>query len=279
VASAHGVFQQRQDGKDAMIRSDKLNPHGRGDTMFCQRSLTAMTAGAFTIAALSFPAYAVMQDHSGRIVVAENKPEDKNKPKTNAPKAQPHVIQPRVVQPHVIQHPAGQPNGGQKNFGVQKNVHIQNNNQTQKNIQIQKNIGVQKNGNPKYVNPNNTGGPKNAHRVFTPHGKNSSVVIAAKIRSAPARGAFRTNIRGRNYSVWRSGYRARYHGGWRTFVALSALGAMTIGAYEYYPYAYIDAPQDYCDGLTEDGCQMVYDEVETEEGDAIPQCVAYCPWQ
>jgi hypothetical protein len=24
---------------------------------------------------------------------------------------------------------------------------------------------------------------------------------------------------------------------------------------------------------------MVYDEVETEEGDVIPQCVAYCPWQ
>jgi hypothetical protein len=251
--------------------------------MFCHRSLTAVTAGAFAIAALSFPAYvAVAQDHSGRIVVAENKPEDKNKPKTNvAPK----------VQPHVIQHPAGQPNGGQKNLGVQKNIHIQNNNQaqknihiekniqTQKNIQIQKNTGGQKNINPKFVNPNNTGGPKSAHRVFKPSGKNSNVVIAAKIRSAPARGAFRTNIRGRNYSVWRSGYRARYHGGFRTFVALSALGALTIGAYEYYPYAYIDAPQDYCDGQTEDGCQMVYDDVETEEGDIVPQCVAYCPWQ
>jgi hypothetical protein len=248
--------------------------------MFRQRSLTAITAGAFAIAALSLPAPVVRaQDHSGRIVVADNKPEDKNKPKSIAPKQ---------VQPHVIQHPTGQPNGGQKNFGVQKNIHIQNNNQTQKNIQIQKNIGVQKNVNPKFVNPsgaphiinpNNTGGPKTAHKVFTPHGKNASIVIAPKIRSAPARGAFRTNIRGRNYSVWRSGYRARYHGGWRTFVALSALGAITIGAYEYYPYAYIDAPQDYCDGLTEDGCQMVYDDVETEEGDVVPQCVAYCPWQ
>jgi hypothetical protein len=238
--------------------------------MFCNRSLTVLTAGAFAVAALSFPAYAaVMQNRTGLIVVAENKPDDKNKSKTVAPKQ---------VQPRVIQRPAGQP-GGQKNIQVQKNIRIQNNNQTQKNIQIQKNIGVQKTINPKFVNPNNTGGPKTAHKVFTPHGKNSSVVIAAKIRSAPARGAFRTTIRGRNYSVWRSGYRARYHGGWRTFVALSALGAITIGAYEYYPYAYIDAPQDYCDGLTEDGCQMVYDEVETEEGDVIPQCVAYCPWQ
>jgi hypothetical protein len=277
MASAGGVFQERQGCYDS--RRFKLNPHGKGDTMFCNRSLTVLTAGAFAVAALSFPAYAAMaQNRAGLIVVAENKPDDKNKPKNNAPKAQPHVIQ----------HPAGPPNGGQKNIQVQKNIHIQNNNQTQKNIQIQKNIGVQKNVNPKFVNPsgaphiinpNNTGGPKTAHKVFTPHGKNSSIVIAPKIRSAPARGAFRTTIRGRNYSVWRGGYRARYHGGWRTFVALSALGAIVIGGAEYYPYAYIDAPQDYCDGLTEDGCQMVYDEVETEEGDVIPQCVAYCPWQ
>ncbi len=101
-------------------------------------------------------------------------------------------------------------------------------------------------------------------------------MTTARIRSAPARGAFRTSIRGRNYSVWRSGYRVRRGSGWRTFVAIGALGALAIGAYEYYPYAYIDAPRDYCDGLTEDGCQMVYDEVQTVEGDVVPQCVAYC---
>jgi len=33
------------------------------------------------------------------------------------------------------------------------------------------------------------------------------------------------------------------------------------------------------DGLTEDGCQLVWQDVETVEGDIIPQCVAYCPWQ
>jgi hypothetical protein len=92
-------------------------------------------------------------------------------------------------------------------------------------------------------------------------------------------GAFRTTIRGRNYSVWRSGYRVRYGNRWRTFVALGALGVLAIGAYEYYPYAYIDAPQDYCDGLTEDGCQMVYDNVMTEDGDSVGQCVAYCQQQ
>ena len=68
-------------------------------------------------------------------------------------------------------------------------------------------------------------------------------------------------------------------GGWRTFVALSTLGAIAIGASEYYPYAYISAPAPYCEGLTEDGCQLMWQDVETIEGDVIPQCVAYCPWK
>ena len=62
-------------------------------------------------------------------------------------------------------------------------------------------------------------------------------------------------------------------------MGLSALGVLAIGAYEYYPYAYVDAPEDYCDGQTEDGCQMVFDEVPTEEGGSAGQCVAYCPQQ
>ncbi|MEP7031866.1 MAG: hypothetical protein ABI830_13105, partial [Pseudolabrys sp.] len=138
-----------------------------------------------------------------------------------------------------------------------------------------KNFGNNPNNAPKIVSPN-SGAPKVGSKVFTPRSARSNVVSAARIRSAPAQGAFRTSIRGRNYSVWRSGYRARYRGGFRTFVGLSALGILAIGAYEYYPYAYVDAPADYCDGRTEDGCQLVYDEVETVEGDIVPQCVAYC---
>jgi len=175
------------------------------------------------------------------------------------------------VAPRQIPQHAAPQGGGQKSFSVQKNIGVQ------KNITVQKNIGIQKQGGAKIIVPNG-GSTKLARRVFTPKA-NSRTVIAAKIRSAPARGAFRTSIRGRNYSVWRSGYRARYRGGWRTFVGLGTLGALAIGASEYYPYAYIDAPEDYCDGLTEDGCQMVFDEVPTEEGDVVGQCVAYCPWQ
>jgi hypothetical protein len=121
--------------------------------------------------------------------------------------------------------------------------------------------------------------PRQGNRAFTPRGVNSNVVRAARIRSAPVRGIGRTSIQGRNYSVWRSNYRVRRGNGWRTFVALGALGTIAIGAAEFYPYAYIQAPENYCDGRTEDGCQLVWEDVETVEGDVIPQCVAYCPWQ
>jgi hypothetical protein len=102
---------------------------------------------------------------------------------------------------------------------------------------------------------------------------------ARGLRSLPTRGASRTAIRGRNFTAWRSGYRARRGSGWRTFGALSALSAIVIGSSTYYPYAYISAPQPYCDGLTEDGCELMWQEVMTLEGDLAYQCVAYCPWR
>jgi hypothetical protein len=133
----------------------------------------------------------------------------------------------------------------------------------------------------KVVTPTATGhkkvSPIAAPRVVTRSGTRS--VTAARLRGVPARGAGHAVIRGQNYSAWRSGYRIRHGDGWRTFVALSALGAIAIGSSQYYPYAYISAPQPYCEGLTEDGCELMWQEVETIEGDVINQCVAYCPWQ
>ena len=102
---------------------------------------------------------------------------------------------------------------------------------------------------------------------------------ARGLRSLPTRGASRTAIHGRNFTAWRSGYRARRGSGWRTFGALSALSAIVIGSSTYYPYAYISAAQPFCDGLTEDGCALMWQEVTTLEGDLAYQCVAYCPWQ
>jgi hypothetical protein len=116
-----------------------------------------------------------------------------------------------------------------------------------------------------------------ATRTVTPRG--TRTVTAGKLRGMPARGVGRTTIHGQNYSVWRGGHRVRHGRGWWTFVALSTLGAIAIDSNEYYPYAYISAPEQYCEGLTEDGCELMWQEVETIEGDVVNQCVAYCPWQ
>jgi hypothetical protein len=117
--------------------------------------------------------------------------------------------------------------------------------------------------------------PQEKRRVFKPSGPNATVVTAAKIRDIPARGPGQFAIRGHNYSIWREGHRVRYE----TFVPLAALGVLAVGAATYYPYAYIEAPQPFCEGLTEDGCYLDWAQVETIEGDLIDQCVAYCPWQ
>jgi hypothetical protein len=130
-------------------------------------------------------------------------------------------------------------------------------------------------GGQKVVGPAGFG--NKAPRVVTPHG--TRTITASRLRGVPTRGLGRTVIGGHNYSAWRSGHRVRHGSGWRTFVGIGALGAIAIGSSEFYPYAYISAPENYCEGLTEDGCELMWQDVETIEGDVVPQCVAYCPWQ
>jgi hypothetical protein len=89
----------------------------------------------------------------------------------------------------------------------------------------------------------------------------------------------RVSVRGQNYTVWRGSHRVRYGNRWRTFGALSALSVLFIGGATYYPYAYLSAPEPVCEGETEDGCTLQWQEVETLEGPRVFQCVAYCPWQ
>jgi hypothetical protein len=123
------------------------------------------------------------------------------------------------------------------------------------------------------------GAPKIAPRVVTRKGPKAGIVTAGKMRGLPMRGAGKTFIAGKNYSVWRRDYRVRRNGRWLTFAALGTLGVIAISGAYYYPYAYIEAPQPYCEGLTEDGCELMWQEVETIDGDYENACVAYCPWQ
>ena len=100
-----------------------------------------------------------------------------------------------------------------------------------------------------------------------------------KLGHAKIRYANRVTVAGKNYSIWRRGHRVHRHGQWRTFVGLSALSAVMFGSAYYYPYAYIDVPAPYCEGLTEDGCELQWEAVPTIEGPTEFVCVAYCPWR
>jgi len=99
------------------------------------------------------------------------------------------------------------------------------------------------------------------------------------LRAIGPRSTGKAFVHGQNYTVWRGSRRVRYGNSWRTFRALSALSVLLIGGATYYPYAYLSAPEPVCEGETEDGCILQWQEIETLEGPRVFQCVAYCPWQ
>jgi hypothetical protein len=204
---------------------------------------------------------------------AQTKPDEKNKAKHPPQhKPQPKVQhKPAVVHKQNVQHK----NNIQKQNVQKHEEHKKQNVQQHQNVQQKQNVQQQQKQQPnvqhtqqKQQQKKFTGTPKK----FTP--KNNHVVNHFKLKNSNK--AF---VHGRNYSVYRQDYRIRRNGGWRTFIALGLLAPLLIGADEYYPYAYVDVPDLYCEGLTDDGCELVYDDVETDEGDLVPQCVAYCPWQ
>ena len=157
-----------------------------------------------------------------------------------------------------------QQNGQSRQHFQRKDIIKQNNPvHLQQNIQVKKKvIVVAPNGQRKFV-----GQPK----VFKP--THNHLIHKFKLK-----GANQAFVSGRNYSVYHNNYRIRRNGRFYTFVALGALAPLAIAGATYYPYAYLDVPEDYCTGLTEDGCEMVYREVETVEGGEFEQCTAYCPW-
>ncbi len=219
-------------------------------------STLLMLALFATAAVLAPTARSVAKDMSAATLeLSAQKQLDPNDPKNLKNKGNKQNFQKQNVQP--------------KQNIQKKQVIIQQNNQIkvqkQQNIQVQKKVIVVQpgGGQKKFV-----GQPK----VFKP--THNNLVYNFKLR-----GASQALVSGNTYTVYRNNYRRRYNGRFYTFVALGLLAPLAIGAAVYYPYAYLNVPANYCEGLTEDGCEMVYREVETVEGDLIPQCAAYCPWQ
>jgi hypothetical protein len=152
---------------------------------------------------------------------------------------------------------------------------------TPKQLGTQKTITT-KRVTPKVVTPKRTVTPK----VVAP--KTAAPKTVAPKTGSPTRLGLRaigptstgkTLIRGRNYTVWRGTHRVRHDGRWATLAAISTLSVILFGGADYYPYGYISATGPYCEGVTEDGCILKWEEVPTLEGSSVLQCVAYCPWQ
>ncbi len=235
-------------------------------------------AGLIAAAGLSLSTKSSAQGASPGSIELSAQQNNDNKKKKPAPKPvqrpAPHANVPHRTAPHVNVQRAPTHNNVQQN--------VPRHNAPNRFVRPPNNgpkVVTPQNAGPKVINRRTTVKSTTTVRTFTPRSPRWHTVTAGRLRGMPGTGIGHTSIRGRNYSVWRRDYRVRYHGGYRTFVALSALTALAIAGSQYYPYAYIDAPQDYCDGLTPDGCQLVWEDVQTEEGDVIPQCVAYCPWQ
>lgn len=71
--------------------------------------------------------------------------------------------------------------------------------------------------------------------------------------------------------IWWGGVR-------RTFVPLALLGTVLIGGAYWYPDAYVSITGPACGGLTPDGCELHWRDVDFVDGGGVPQCVQYCPW-
>jgi hypothetical protein len=264
--------------------------------MSCKLGLTLTTAlvlaSAGLLASVSGSAAQTARDVSQAptYVFAQAKPQNKgNAGQRSAapPSAVSRSAAPRGGGPsNVGQHSMGQRSMGQRNVGQrsmgQRNIGQRNIGQRsigQRSIG-QRSIG-QRNIGQRSIGQRNIGQRSTGQRNISQRrvGQGSVGQDGRGLQSASIRGATRVSLGGRNYSIWRGSRRVRHAGGWRTFVALSALGGLAVGGATYYPYAYIDAPAPYCEGLTEDGCRLQWQEVQTLEGDVAYQCVAYCPWQ
>ena len=140
---------------------------------------------------------------------------------------------------------------------------------------------------PRVVTPRTT-----TPRVVTPRSTTRTRTVTPRTttpRVIPARHGPRLSTRiigggpvrigGRNVTIIRTRRFVNWRGHRRYLLPFAGLAALTIGAIAYSPYGYLPVAQNYCDGFTEDGCQLQWTDVPTEDGDLVPQCVAYCPAQ
>jgi hypothetical protein len=55
------------------------------------------------------------------------------------------------------------------------------------------------------------------------------------------------------------------------------LTGWAVGDAFYYPESYVAYSQPLCNGFTDDGCALRWQDVATDDGSTVPQCVRACP--
>jgi hypothetical protein len=76
--------------------------------------------------------------------------------------------------------------------------------------------------------------------------------------------------------IWKQKHGLWWGGRWRYFVPFTALGVALIGGAYYYPDSYVGFARPYCTGVTPEGCQLNWQQVNFEDGGGDWQCVQYC---
>jgi len=79
--------------------------------------------------------------------------------------------------------------------------------------------------------------------------------------------------------IWKGQHRLWSGGRWRVFVPFTALTAVIVGGAYYYPDSYVGFARPYCTGVTPEGCQLNWQQVNFEGGGSDWQCVQFCPRQ
>jgi hypothetical protein len=273
-----------------MSKREQEQQHGEA-FMARRFGVALLVTGAIVIAsAIGATSRGVAQDRSGAgtIKLAEAAQTERKKgaapktvaPRTVAPKTvAPKTVAPKTVAPKTVAPPRTTTRTvTPKQLGTQKTV-------TPKRTVTPKVVT------PKVTTPKVTTPKVTTPKVVTPKTTTSKTTIqktAAPKTVGPTRLGLRATgpsstgkalIRGRNYTVWRGTHRVRRDGRWATLAAISTLSVFVFGGANYYPYAYVSATGPYCEGVTEDGCVLEWQEVPTLEGPRVYQCVAYCPWQ
>jgi len=74
-----------------------------------------------------------------------------------------------------------------------------------------------------------------------------------------------------------TGRRFWWRNRWYTLIGIGLLSPWVLDGTDYLPEGYLAYPQPVCTGYTEDGCALRWQDVATDDGGTIPQCVQFCP--